>query len=77
MLALTRKKDEAIMIGDNIEVKVLEVSGDKVKLGISAPKEVSIYREEVYFQVLESNKKAIEAPGDSLNDIKALLKKNK
>ena len=67
MLALTRKKNEAIIVNDNIEIKVLEIIGDKVKLGISAPKEVSIYREEIYLQVLESNKKAAETPKDILS----------
>lgn len=73
MLALTRKKDEAIIIDGNIEVKILDVVGDKVKLGISAPKEVSIYREEVYLQVLESNKKAACATENSLKEIKNLF----
>lgn len=74
MLALTRKKDEAIIIDDNIEIKVLEVMGDKVKLGISAPKEISIYREEIYLQVLESNKKAADVPMGALASIKNLFK---
>ena len=75
MLALTRKKNEAIIIDDNIEIKVLEILGDKVKLGISAPKEVSIYREEIYLQVLESNKRAAEVEIKALNTIKNLFKK--
>lgn len=74
MLALTRKKNEAIIIDGNIEVKVLEIVGDKVKLGISAPKEIDIYREEVYLQVLESNKSASGAQLSVLADIKKLLK---
>lgn len=74
MLALTRKKNEAIIVNDNIEIKVLEIIGDKVKLGISAPKEVSIYREEIYLQVLESNKKAAETPKDILSGIKGLFR---
>ena len=75
MLALTRKKNEAIIIDDNIEIKVLEILGDKVKLGISAPKEVSIYREEIYLQVLESNKRAAEVEIKALDTIKNLFKK--
>ena len=51
MLALSRKKDEAIVINNNIEITVLEVKGDHVKLGISAPKSVPIYRKEVYLQI--------------------------
>ncbi|WP_054739627.1 carbon storage regulator CsrA [Cellulosilyticum ruminicola] len=74
MLALTRKKNEAIIINDNIEVKVLEIIGDKVKLGISAPKEVNIYREEIYFQVLESNKNAAKTPKNVLTGINKLFR---
>ncbi len=67
MLALSRKKDEAIVINDDIEVKVIEIKGDQVKLGISAPKSVPVYRKEVYVQIQASNKEAAESV-----DIKAL-----
>ena len=58
MLALSRKKDEAIIINNNIEITIIEVKGDQVKLGISAPKSVPIYRKEVYLQIQEANKLA-------------------
>lgn len=58
MLALTRKKGESLIINNNIEVTVLEIRGDQIKLGISAPKDVSIYRQEVYIQIQEENKAA-------------------
>ena len=58
MLALSRKKDEAIVINDDIEVTVIEIKGDQVKLGISAPKSVPIYRKEVYVQIQNANKEA-------------------
>ena len=48
MLVLSRQKDETIMIGDNIEITIVDVRGDKVRLGITAPKEVSVHRREVY-----------------------------
>ena len=48
MLVLSRKKDEKIVIGDNIEIMVVEIRGDKVRLGINAPREVSVHRGEVY-----------------------------
>ena len=48
MLALSRKKNEALVINNNIEITILEVKGDQVKIGITAPKEVPIYRKEVY-----------------------------
>lgn len=60
MLALSRKTNESIMIGNDIEITVLEVKGDQVKIGISAPKSVPIYRKEIYLQIKESNKEASE-----------------
>jgi len=61
MLALSRKKDEAIVINDDIEVTVIEIKGDQVKLGISAPKSVPIYRKEVYVQIQDANKEAAKS----------------
>lgn len=58
MLALSRKKNEAIVINNNVEVTILEVKGDQVKVGITAPKEVPIYRKEVYEQIQNANKEA-------------------
>lgn len=72
MLALTRKKDEAIVINNNIEITVIEVKGDQVKLGISAPKSVPIYRKEVYVQIQEANKAS--ASGEGLDALKNLFK---
>lgn len=74
MLALTRKKDEAIIINDNIEIKILDVVGDKVKIGISAPREIDIYRKEIYLQVQESNTKATTGSADILEHIKNMMK---
>ena len=58
MLALSRKKDEAIIINDDIEITVIEIKGDQVKLGITAPKSVPIYTKEVYVQIKDANKEA-------------------
>ena len=63
MLALTRKKGESLMINNNIEITVLEVRGDQVKLGIQAPKEVPVYRKEVYLQIQEENAEVLNADG--------------
>lgn len=63
MLALSRKKNEAIIISNNVEVTILEVKGDQVKIGITAPKDVPIYRKEVYMQIQEANKEAVNADG--------------
>ena len=57
------KKEEAIVINNDIEIVVLEIKGDQVKLGISAPKSVPIYRKEVYLQIQESNKESVSADG--------------
>jgi len=61
MLALSRKKDESIIINDNIEITIIEVKGEQVKLGITAPKSVPIYRKEVYVQIQEANKEAAKS----------------
>lgn len=67
MLALSRKKQEALVINNNIEITILDIKGDQVKIGISAPKDVSIYRKEVYLQIQEANKEAMSG-----NDLDAL-----
>lgn len=71
MLALSRKKGEALIINNNIEVTILEIKGDQVKVGISAPKEVPVYRKEVYVQIQEANKAATEVSG--LDALKGLF----
>lgn len=58
MLALARKVNESIMIGNDIEITVLEIKGDQIKLGAKAPKSVPIYRKELYVQIQEENKQA-------------------
>jgi carbon storage regulator len=69
MLALSRKKDEAIVINDDIEVKIIEVKGDQVKIGITAPKSVPVYRKEVYELIQAANKEAVQTV-----DVKSLEK---
>ena len=70
MLALSRKRDESLVIDNNIEVTILDIRGDQVKIGISAPKEIPIYRKEVYLQIQEANKQAMEVDGaDALKKI--------
>lgn len=63
MLALSRKQSESIMIGNDIEITVLEIKGDQVKLGINAPKSVPIYRKEIYVSIQEANKEAVTSEG--------------
>ena len=63
MLALSRKKGEALIINNDIEITILEIKGEQVKIGISAPKEVPVYRKEVYIQIQEANKAASDTAG--------------
>ena len=72
MLALSRKKDEAIVINNNVEITIIEIKGDQVKLGISAPKSVPIYRKEVYLQIQEANQAS--ANEGAMEALKNLLK---
>lgn len=58
MLALSRKVNESIMLGNDIEITVLEIKGDQVKIGVNAPKSVPIYRRELYLQIQQSNREA-------------------
>ncbi len=71
MLALTRKKGESLMINNNIEVTILDIKGDQVKVGIAAPREVPVYRKEVYLQIQKANKDALDSSGvyESLQDL--------
>jgi len=73
MLVLTRKSKEAIRIGDNIEISVIAIDGDQVKLGISAPKSVEIHRKEIYDAIQLENNEAANLPVDIMN---LLEKKN-
>lgn len=66
MLVLNRKLGESMMLGDNIEIRILEMADGKVKIGIEAPRDLTILRKEVYDQVVEENKNAINNQVDPL-----------
>ena len=66
MLILNRKVGESIILGDNIEVKILEIQDGRVKIGVEAPKDISILRKEVYDEVIEENRKSLEVDIDIL-----------
>lgn len=72
LLVLSRKKNETVVIQDHIEITILGVEGDTVRLGISAPKHVDIFRKEVYLSIQESN---LEAVVPAPEDLMALLNK--
>ncbi|MGN7381503.1 carbon storage regulator CsrA [Paenibacillus sp. SAFN-117] len=74
MLVLTRKPGESIMLGDDIELTVIGIEGEQIKLGISAPKAINIYRKEVYLNIKESNREAVDSR-ISIGQIKNLMKK--
>ncbi|ADF41895.1 MULTISPECIES: carbon storage regulator CsrA [Priestia] len=75
MLVLTRKLNETIKIGDEIEVTVLAVNGDQVKLGIQAPKSVDIHRQEIYEEIRNENKSASQITLHAIDMLKQLPKK--
>jgi len=69
MLVLSRKKDESIVVGNDIEIMVVGVEGDNVKLGIKAPKDISIYRREIYDQIQTANIEAASTSLEVLEDV--------
>lgn len=73
MLVLTRKKGDSIRIGDEIEIKVLAIEGDSVKLGIVAPRSLPVYRHEIYEAIKSSNLESAEASSIDLQEMKKLF----
>ena len=69
MLVLSRQRDESIIIGDNIVVTIVDVRGDKVRLGIEAPREVSVHRREVYEAIQRENREASKIQIDDARQI--------
>ncbi|GAA0285647.1 carbon storage regulator [Gracilibacillus halotolerans] len=76
MLVLTRKINQSIHIGDDIEIKVIQIDGDQVKIGIDAPKNVEIHRSEIYIAIQEENSEAATASNQILNLFKKDTKKD-
>ena len=60
MLALSRKVGESIIVGKDVKISILEIKGEQIKIGIEAPKNVTIYREEIFKQIEEENKEALK-----------------
>lgn len=75
MLVLTRKKGQALMIGDDIEITVLETQGDQIRIGIKAPKDITVLRKELYLDIREENRQALQSDKTALDDLARILKK--
>ncbi len=74
MLALSRRTGESVMIGNDIEITILEAKGEQVKLGIKAPRSVAVYRKELFEQIQASNKESAESAEKVINSLNELLK---
>ena len=77
MLVLKRKLDESIMIGDGIEVKVLDIKGEHVKLGITAPLSISVHRKEVYLAIQAENRASTDISDINIAHINKIMKEQK
>lgn len=73
MLVLSRKENESIIINNEIEIKIVHIKPDQVKIGIIAPKEVRIYRHEIFQEIMKENQEAQNK--SSLTDLKGLMEK--
>jgi carbon storage regulator len=69
MLVLSRQRDETIMIGDEVEITVVDIRGDKVRIGISAPTSIAVHRKEVYDSIREENQRAASLDGRDVPDL--------
>ena len=74
MLALTRKKGESIIIGNDVEVVLLGINGEQVKLGVIAPKSIPVYRKEIHLQIKEENVAAQNVNAENLKDLADAVK---
>lgn len=77
MLVLARKRDQSIMIGDDIEIIIVDVHGDQVKLGITAPRHVPVHRKEIYEDIQRENIRAAGAEVEKVAGLEALFKREK
>jgi len=77
VLVLTRKKGETIIIGEDIQISVLDIKGDQIRIGIDAPRQMAILRKEIYTAVKEENEIARKAPESNLGEIEKIIKKDR
>ncbi|MEX2291021.1 MAG: carbon storage regulator CsrA [Mycobacteriales bacterium] len=73
MLVLTRRSQQSIMIGKDVVITILEVRGDQVRLGVSAPRDVAVHREEVFLELQEANKSAASPSAEAISALGSLL----
>ena len=69
MLVLSRQRDETIMIGDDVEITVVDIRGDKVRLGITAPRSIKVHRKEVYDAIKRENEQAAKLKPQDMSDV--------
>ncbi|MCG3197887.1 MAG: carbon storage regulator CsrA [Candidatus Omnitrophica bacterium] len=77
MLVLSRKKDEVIVVGDDIEITVVDIRGDQVKIGVSAPRSVSIHRKEVFDAIRNENREAAKSAAGEVGRLAEALRKRR
>ena len=78
MLVLARKPNQSIMIGDDIEIRIVDIKGDQVKIGITAPKNISVHRKEIYEEIQAANIEASQAKGETnLENLSKIIVKKK
>lgn len=75
MLVLTRKSNQSIMIGDDIEVSVLSIMGEKVRIGIQAPRDIPVFRKEVYLEIQEERNASVNGTADLRGEVDEALRK--
>ncbi len=75
MLVLSRQRDETIMIGDDVEITIVDIRGDKVRLGINAPRTIQVHRKEVYEAIQRENAEAANVQIDDLRDLDSQLRR--
>ena len=76
MLVLSRERDETIIIGDNIQVTIVDIRGDKVRIGISAPPDIPVHRKEVYESIQRENQAAAREKGTDVANVESLANKH-
>ena len=74
MLVLTRRSGESVMIGDDVVITVLEVRGDVIRLGIRAPRDIQVHREEIYRELQASNREAASPTADAVKALADLIR---